>query len=153
MTTPYSSVFSVFLSKIQDDMYSTLTETEAEADMIDLLNNAIPNFEFPKIDIRDKDDTAKTFANDLSQDEINILGNLMVYEWLDRQINNIDLLKQRISNKDFKLTSQSAHLDSLMKLQENTEKRINKLKRNYSYRQTGSNYNKPDYSGLSGDDE
>lgn len=152
MSTPYSNVFSVFTSKIQDDMYSNLTQSEAEADMIDLLNNAIPNFEYPKIDIRNKDDERQEFAEDLSLDEVNILGNLMLLEWIERQIYNVNLLKQSISSKDFKITSQASHLNSLENLQEKTRIKVDRLKRRYSYRKRGSSYNQPDFSGLGGDD-
>ncbi|MCY9594006.1 hypothetical protein PC41400_14480 [Paenibacillus chitinolyticus] len=150
MPTPFSKVFSIFTGKIQDDLYSILSVEEAELDMIDLLNESIVKFEFPKEDIRNKDDLIKEFIEDLSLGTISILGNLMVLEWQDRQINNISLIKQRMSSKDFKFTSQANHLEALLKLREETERRVFKLKRQYSYLQTGENYNKPDYSGLGG---
>ncbi|WP_342421907.1 hypothetical protein [Paenibacillus sp. FSL E2-0178] len=149
MSTPYSKVFHSFLGKITDYTYESYTDEELGGDLTSLLNSSIVEFDYPKVDIRDKDDDALLFNRDLGIDEIEILSFLMVERWIERQINNVELVKQRFSNKDFQYTSQANHLDALYKNQERVQKKVTTLKTKYSYRQTGSSYYKPDYSGLS----
>lgn len=148
MATPYSTVFSSFLNKIEDTMFSQLTQTDAEIVMIELLNSAIVSFDFPKINIFDKNDTTKQFNQTLTIHEIEIISNLMKLSWVDSKVNSIYLIRQAMSEKDFKLTSQANHLNSLLKLQESTEKRVTRMINKYSYKSD----NLPDYSGLVGDD-
>lgn len=149
MSTPYSKVFNSFLGKITDYTYESYTDEELGVDLTSLLNSSIIEFEYPKVNIRDKDDDMQIFNCDLGIDEIEVLSYLMVERWIERQINNIELIKQRFSNKDFQYTSQANHLDALYKNQERVQKKVVSLKTRYSYRQTGLQYNKPDFSGLS----
>lgn len=148
MTTPYSIVFDSFLGKIEDNWFSSLTQEDAETDMVKLLNSAIVNFEYPKVNIFDKDDAALLFTEDLSIFEVDIIAILMKHEWVKRDINSTKKLKQLFSSSDFRLTSQAAHLESLLKLEEVTREEIANRKVKYSYR--GKN-NLPDYAGLSGE--
>jgi hypothetical protein len=149
MGTPYSKVFNSFLGKITDYTYESYTNEELGGDLTSLLNSSIVEFEYPKVDIRDKNDDEQMFNIDLRIDEIEIISFLMVERWIERQVNNIELIKQRFSNKDFTYTSQANHLEALYKNQERLQKKVAILKTKYSYRQTGTHYNKPDYSGLS----
>jgi hypothetical protein len=146
MSTPFEKVFNSFLSKIDDNLYSNL-EFDVEADLTKLLNSAIVQFDFPKVDIFDKDDDLQQFNVDLSIHEIEILSNLMKLEWIKRQMNSVNLLKQMIGDKDFRLTSQANHLKVLIDLKMETEKEINSLMTKYSY----TNNRQSLYGGLSGD--
>lgn len=47
-TTPFSLVYDLFLSKIQDDLYLELTELDTHRLLQELLLAAIPKFEFPR---------------------------------------------------------------------------------------------------------
>lgn len=149
MSTPYSTVYDSFLSKVTDYSYSNVTQDELESDLNKLLDSSISEFEYPKVNIRDKDNSLKMFNVDLGFDEIEILGYLMVDKWIDRQIYNLELFKQRFSTKDFSFTSQANHLDSLGDKQEKLQKKINTLKKKYSYRKMGDQYNIANFSGLS----
>jgi hypothetical protein len=146
MSTPYENLFDSFLSKIEDDLYTNI-QFDIEADLTKLLNSAIVQFDFPKVDIFDKDDDMQQFNVDLSLHEIEILSNLMKLEWIKRQINSASLLKQMIGDKDFRLTSQANHLKVLIDLKSETEKEINSLVTKYSY----TNKRQSLYGGLSGD--
>ena len=134
MGTPYDSIFHVFLGKIEDPIYTTLDVEVSIDDMTLLLNSAILNFEYPKIDLKSKDDTLQELDNELGFDEIQILGHLMMYEWLKRQLRNIDLLRQTMSPIEFKQYSQANHINSLMKLEERVFQEVERLKRRYSVR-------------------
>jgi hypothetical protein len=146
MSTPYENLFDSFLSKIEDDLYTNI-QFDVEADLTKLLNTAIVQFDFPKVNIFDKDDTLQQFNVDLSVHEIEILANLMKLEWIKRQINSVSLLKQMVGDKDFRLTSQANHLKVLIDLKSETEKEINSLVTKYSY----TNNRQSLYGGLSGD--
>lgn len=146
MSTPFEKVFNSFLSKIEDDLYTSLT-VDIEADLTKLLNGAIVQFDFPKVDVFDKDDVMLQFNVDLSIHEIEILANLMKLEWIKRQLNSVSLLKQMLGDKDFRLTSQANHLKVLIDLKMETEKEINSLVTKYSY----TNNRQSLYGGLSGD--
>jgi hypothetical protein len=146
MATPYEKLFDSFLSKIEDNFYTNL-QVDVEADMTKLLNSAIVQFDFPKVDIFDKDDDLLTFNVDLSLHEIEILSNLMKLEWIKRQINSVSLLRQALGDKDFRLTSQANHLKVLLDLKTATEKEINSLITRYSYSANRQSL----YNGLSGD--
>lgn len=146
MSTPFNKVFDSFLSKIEDALYNN-PEFNVEADLTKLLNGAIVQFDFPKVDIFDKDDITQQFNVDLSIHEIEILSNLMKLEWIKRQLNSVNLLKQLIGDKDFRLTSQANHLKVLIDLKLETEKEINTIMTKYSY----TNNRQTLYGGLSGD--
>jgi hypothetical protein len=146
MSTPYETLFDSFLSKIEDDLYTNI-QFDIETDMIKLLKSAIVQFQFPKVNILDKDDDLQQFNVDLSIYEIEILANLMKLEWTKRQINSTNLMKQMIGDKDFRLTSQANHLKVLLDLKNETEKEINSLITKYSYTSDRQSL----YGGLSGE--
>ena len=50
-TTPFTTVYDRFLSKITDDMYVELTPEDTVRDLQSLLLEAIPGFEFPRCNI------------------------------------------------------------------------------------------------------
>ena len=120
--TYFESIYSVFLTKVTDEMYA---ETWTE----NLLIAAIPRFRFPKFKIFD---FKKSVVNEegeiveqgyfnavLTYEEISILSNLMVVEWLTRQIMTTENTRQKVySSSDFKVSSQANHLDKLRKLKE-----------------------------------
>ena len=53
MATLFGSVYNRFLGKITDDMYMELTPEDTIKDLQNLLIDAIPGFEFPRIDLTD----------------------------------------------------------------------------------------------------
>lgn len=79
-STPFSVVYDRFLSKITDDMYMELTVEETEKLLFDLLQSALPWFEFPRVDLSLKNDVE--FLNKLSDEEINIIATYMIVEWI-----------------------------------------------------------------------
>ena len=52
-TTPFTTIYDRFLSKITDDMYVELTPEDTIRDLQSLLLEAIPGFEFPRCLITD----------------------------------------------------------------------------------------------------
>ena len=46
--TPFSDIYTNFLSKITDDMYMELTPEDTYTILSELLLSALPKFEFPR---------------------------------------------------------------------------------------------------------
>lgn len=136
-STPFSVVYGKFLSKITDDMYMELTEEETESMLAELLQSAIPWFEFPRVNLNDKNDTQ--FNVTLSEEEINILATYMIVEWMGQQLATIELIRMKYSGSDFKFTSQANHMHKLKDLQKEYERKGFHLQRLYKRRKADKN--------------
>ena len=51
--TNFTDVYNRFLGKITDDMYLELTPQDTIKDLRNLLINALPGFEFPRVNLYD----------------------------------------------------------------------------------------------------
>lgn len=132
--TEYEVVFKSFLGKIRDDLYLTLEEDQIEEDLTILLNAAIPYFNYPKVNLRDKDDDLQTFNVKLEVDEVEILAMAMVIEWTERELYNVDMLRQSMTTKDFNTYSQSSHINALGKTADRMQKKLKQRLIKYSLR-------------------
>lgn len=111
--TPFSAIFDNFESKITDDLYLELTKDDTRAIELELLINALPYFEFCRQNL-DYDLEIGCFSSSLTLEEINIISNYMVVEWLGRQIASVEVTRMKYSGSDFKFTSQANHLQKLL---------------------------------------
>jgi len=145
--TPYEKVFKAFLSKIQDPLYAELEIEIAEDDLISIMDAAILNFEYPKVDLKDKDDEEQTFTNTLRFDEVQLLSHLMVLEWMKRELRSVDVLRQFKTTKDFSTFSQANHINSLVRAEKALSNDVKQLKIKYSIRDG----NRSNLSALGGD--
>ena len=163
MNTPFTSVYDSFLGRITDDMYMEYTPTDTRKDLQSLLLNAIPNFEFPRVNLNnyiiatgsinseevletdfvifENDDTVlvdrSSFLTELTQEEINILAILMMQGWLQRQITSIENIRMKYSGPDFKMTSQANHLAKLLTLSTELQRQSIHAQRLYKRRKIG----------------
>ena len=131
-STPFSAIYKKFLSKVTDDMYMEITVGETEALLSELLENAIPWFEFPRVDLNNRNE--EEFFAVLSNEEINILATYMVVEWLGQQLATVDLTRMKYSGSDFKFTSQANHMHKLKDLSAEYERKGLHLQRLYKRR-------------------
>ena len=139
--TDFTIVYKRFYSKITDDMYMELDEAETDALLEELLMNALPWFEFPRVDINNYDQEEKRFNITLTNEEINIIATYMVVGWMDQQLASIELVRMKYSGSDFKMTSQANHMSKLLTLKKSYEKDGLHLQRLYKRR-------RPDVSGM-----
>lgn len=127
--TYFSRIYSNFLSKVTDEMYAeTWTEEDLKRDLETILLSALTHFNFPKFPLYNFQVSSENengdmqegyFGSKLSQDEIVILADLMMIEWMTRQIMTTENIKQKVySSSDFKVSSQANHLDKLRKIHE-----------------------------------
>jgi signal recognition particle GTPase len=133
MATPYVNIYNSFLDKVSDPYLADMTDDELSTQLLKFLNNSIPKFKKCKRNLYDRDDILEEFEATLTDEDIEILANLMVIEWLRPQINNLELLKQALSSKDFNITSQANHLKELQVLRKDAQSEISKLLVDYSY--------------------
>ena len=143
--TKFQAIFNIFFSKITDDMYMEYTKEDTEKLVEQLLINAIPKFEFPRIDItlyHEEEEVNsqgelifyKVFDNDLTQEEQNILATYMVSSWIDQQLASVELTRMKYSGSDFKFTSQANHMQKLLQLKKDYQRQGFHLQRLYKRR-------------------
>lgn len=132
--TSFTTIYDSFLARITSDMYMELTELDTIELLQELLINAIPRFEFPRVDLFDYEEgiyadmgyykgeesnnikvpatgwVGGSFNNLLTQEEINILSLYMVVEWLGQQLASTENTRLKYSGSDFKFTSQANHM-------------------------------------------
>ena len=143
--TSFSKIYESFLSKITDDMYMQLTPEETYQILRQLLLSAIHKFEFPRQSLdyqlkkikRENDNTIILkwyFINRLTDEEINILSNYMIVEWLGQQLASVENVRMKFSGSDFKFTSQANHMQKLLQLKKDYERQGFHLQRLYKRR-------------------
>lgn len=146
MSTPYSDIFNLFLASIQDyrinKLYNQSVE-QMENYLMPFLIKAITNFRKCKTDLEDRDDTNKVFNQTLSTDEKVILSNLMIVEWLTKEVNDILSLRNFLQDTDFKTYSQANNLKEKRELLTTMKEMVDKQIVQYSY-------NNFDWSKLNG---
>lgn len=135
--TSFVTIYDSFLARVTNDMYMEITEEETIEMLQDLLINAIPRFEFPRVNLFDYEigrqedlGTYKGVESDnkevpaigqvggafnylLTDEEINILALNMVIEWLGQQLDTTENTRMKYSGSDFKFTSQANHMAKL----------------------------------------
>lgn len=100
MATEFSVIYGSFLSKVTDNDLADMTEEAANIVMSDLLQQAIVKFsESCKKNLADTDSTG--FLDDLDIYEVDILSELMVEAWHKPHLNFTELLRNKLSTKDF----------------------------------------------------
>lgn len=139
--TPFSKIYSAFLSRILEDEWQQWMMEEAEQDWRQIMENAITWFKFPRISLEHDDDG---FVENLSQAEIQIIADFMKVEWLNRCIMTWENIKPLYEERDF---SQANLLDKLESALE-SERSSARERESIYYRSRGG---KPfDYSKLAG---
>ena len=136
MVTEFSKVYNYFYSKVTDDMYMELDKEQTDNLLEELLLNAIPWFEFPRVALDDYDLDNKRFNVGLSNEEMHIIAVYMVVGWLDQQIASVEVTRMKYTGADFKMTSQANHMAKLLALKKEYEKNGFHLQRLYKRRKT-----------------
>jgi len=132
--TAYEVVFREVTFKIKDYSLAQFAPDLAEDYLISLMNSAIFNFEYPRVNLKDKDDTTKVFNSTLDFDTIQLLAELMAHDWLRGVSMDIDLMKPTMTPEEFKTFSGGNALSTLDKKIESNAKRVYALKKAYSAR-------------------
>jgi len=135
--TNISEIYDVFLSKISD--YSlldpSLTQMDIEEDLFGYFRSARAKFYKCKNDLNTTtDESGDTFiVSDLEPYEIEILVALMIVEYLKPQVLSTEVIKQSLSDKDFRIYSQANQLRELNLLYRTLKREANKMITEYSF--------------------
>lgn len=134
MGTSFDVVYNRFLGKITDYSFIKLDVDELSKVFYEYLISAIVRFKNCKQDLSNRDEEEEKFNVNLTDEEVEILGTLMVVAWLDPLIQATNLLKQIFSPREQNFYSQSKHLEELMKLRKEAKREAQQLMIAYSYK-------------------
>lgn len=110
--TAYTTIYNSFLDKVNDYDLADMTAELAQTSMRGWLNQAVVRFlESCKKDLTQTEEGG--FTEDLDLMEIDILTEGMVEAWLKPIRNNLDLLRNALSTKDFATFSPANLLDKV----------------------------------------
>lgn len=110
--TAYTTIYNSFLDKVNDYDLADMTAELAQTSMRGWLNHAVVRFlESCKKDLTQTEEGG--FTEDLDLMEIDILTEGMVEAWLKPIRNNLDLLRNALSTKDFTTFSPANLLDKV----------------------------------------
>ena len=138
-TTSFSEIYRRFKAKITDDMYMELTPAETDSLLKELLLNSLHNFEFPRVNIYDYNESLEEYNIKLTAEEQNIIATYMIVEWLSQQLANIENVRMKYSGSDFKFTSQANHMAKIQAMKKDYERRGFHLQRLYKRRKADDN--------------
>lgn len=139
MNTLLTTIYDAFFSKITDDMYMELSKDDTEKIVVDIFENSLHWFEFPRFNIYDYNLEFEEYNIELTKEEINIIATYMVVEWIGQQLASIELIRMKYSGSDFKFTSQANHMHKLTNLQKEYERKGFHLQRLYKRRKADKN--------------
>lgn len=117
MFTPYEKLYENLLPKFRSYEIPIMTEEEVKDYLHDYLVPAISRFHVCRKNLNDRDDILERFNCDLSCEEIEILSNYMLLEYIDSTyVRTSSLLKVNLSSVDFNAFSGANHLNKLMEM-------------------------------------
>lgn len=132
MNTHYSEVDNLFLSKITDDFLLSMDESQIQ-NLLDVYRFSA-GVKFKKCKkISNRNEDLRIFNEKLTDEELEILSNLMVLEWIKPRVNSIELLEPAMSTKDYQTFSNANHLNSLQALLKSTRNDVDRMIVSYTY--------------------
>lgn len=132
--TPYSKIFERFQGKIQDytidEMFLNSIE-DYENYLTGFLRSGLVKFSYCKNDLSDRDEENRSFTADLTELEQEILSQLMLGEWFEKEVNNILDMRLAISSSDWKRYSESQNFKEKAVLRDKAIERADSLMMQY----------------------
>ncbi|KAF6565446.1 hypothetical protein G9G63_09825 [Paenibacillus sp. EKM202P] len=132
--TPYSKIFERFQSKIQDytidEMFLNSIE-DYEFYLTGFLKSGLVKFNYCKNDLSDRDEENRSFTADLTELEQEILSQLMLGEWFEKEVNNILDMRLAISSSAWKRYSESQNFKEKAVLRDKAIERADSLMMQY----------------------
>lgn len=131
MSTPLKDIYNLFLNQIDDDILAIMSDEVIEDMLLTYLKGSITEFNTCVKDIIIEGDS---ITCDLDLDEQFILVRGMIIYWLNPKILSQNIIKNRMTSRDYSQYSPANLLDKLIKLKESTQKDQKKAKIKYSYK-------------------
>ena len=114
MGTPFKTVYSAFLARIEQDTWIFGCDLDfLERDWLELMKMAIARMMFPRVDMTIDVET-EHFVEELGNEEIQFLAVFMKNEWLKRNLATWKLIQQQYHTADFEFTSQANHMAKIL---------------------------------------
>jgi hypothetical protein len=132
MATPFSYVYNRMLSKIENLELLKETDEVITQILLPFLRSSIVKFKKCTTKLT-RDETMQIFTEELSDEEQEILAQLMTVEYLTPKLNTSDLLEQKLSSKDYKIYSQANQIKEIRELRDTMKKEAQTLMTKYSY--------------------
>lgn len=135
--TSLYEIYEEFLSKIADYSYLDINVSEEEIndELFGFLKSAIRKFYKCKnsLEIVENEDKDKFFKEELHPFEVEILVTLMLVEYMKPKVLSTEVLKQSLSDKDFRIYSQANQLRELSLLYRVFRAEASKMITQYTY--------------------
>jgi len=134
MPTPYEKIYENLLPKFRDYEIPFMTEDEVKEQLHDYIVPAISKFHVCSKDLNDRDDELEQFNIELSENEIEILSNYALLEYIDSNyIRTPVVLKASLSSTDFNAFSNANLLAKLLNMRDVYRKENETLLSRYAW--------------------
>lgn len=134
MTTPFQDVYDKFLSLIDDYELALFNDEDLDFLLINYLSRAVSlDFKQCTKDLSDYDKDLKQFNVEVTGEEQWIVANGMVLSWLEPKIKRERLLRDAISDRDYKESSHANQLKELMNLESATRSKLHSYIVSYTH--------------------
>lgn len=134
MATPYEKLYENLLPKFRSYKIPLMSVEEVKDYLHDFLIPAISRFHVCRKDLKDRDDILQRFNIELSDEEIEILSNYLLIEYIDSEYIRVpSLLKVQLPSSDFKVFSPANFLDKLMAMHKTYVKENETLLSRYAW--------------------
>lgn len=125
MNTPFQSIYEKFLSLIEDYTLAILSDEDLDYLLVGYLDRAISlDFKQCTKDLNDHDLLLKQFNVELTSEEQWIIANGMVLSWIEPKIKREKLLRETISDRDYRESSHANQLKELGNLDRDTRGKL-----------------------------
>lgn len=118
MATPFTTVYTSFLSNVTDYNLAKIPEASLDENMQSWLMQAISFCVHSVSKVNDYDLDFGEFNQTLNNSEIQILAKLMVENYMNTYLFREDLLSQSLNSKDYRAYSPANQLKALRELKE-----------------------------------
>lgn len=132
--TAYTVIIDNFAKMIDEYHFILLPEEDRDFWVIALMNTACARFSDDcRQDLSKRNEENTAFEADLTKDEIDILCNYMMCEWIKPYLYSSELLRERLSTKDYGEYSPANLIAQMNTVYKDTVKRARLLAVNYTY--------------------
>ena len=134
IATPYENIYERALFKVKDLKLGQMDESKRRYVLWQYLNSAVADFctKCSK-DLDDRDNEAEEFAADLTNEEQEILALGVAYYWLSAKIMDRDLIRNKISTKDYQYFSPANLMREINTMRESVRKGYKHRITDYTY--------------------
>lgn len=125
--TQFSAVYNRFLGQITDDLYLELTPEDTLRDLQNLLLNALPGFEFPRVNLYDYTiEVKQVYENELGEEDF-VLG--VVWQDLENEedLNTIPKVLVDKSRFNIELSTEEINILALLMKQGWVQRQVSSI--------------------------